>query len=153
VFASSQMSNMIHSPYGVSKRVGEFYTTSLGGINVRFWNVFGNETDPEKFHVVTDFLNQARAGDPVRMLTDGREARQMLPADDAAAALIALMENADDLERSLCYDITSFEWVTIREIGGLIAWMYAVNCIPGRASDEVQLDTRNEPTKHILSYW
>ena len=32
VFASSQMSNMSHSPYGVLKRVGELYTQTLGGL-------------------------------------------------------------------------------------------------------------------------
>ena len=31
VFASSQMSNMSYSPYGVMKRVGEMYTTTLKG--------------------------------------------------------------------------------------------------------------------------
>ena len=39
VFASSQMSNMSYSPYGVMKRVGELYTKSLGGLIVKFWNV------------------------------------------------------------------------------------------------------------------
>ena len=29
IFASSQMSNMSHSPYGVMKRVGELHTTAL----------------------------------------------------------------------------------------------------------------------------
>ena len=38
VFASSQMSNMSYSPYGVMKRVGELYTTSLKGLTVKFWN-------------------------------------------------------------------------------------------------------------------
>ena len=41
VFASSQMSNMSYSPYGVMKRVGELYTKSLGGLIVKFWNVYG----------------------------------------------------------------------------------------------------------------
>jgi len=43
VFASSQMSNMSYSPYGVMKRVGELYTKSLGGLIVHFWNVYGIE--------------------------------------------------------------------------------------------------------------
>jgi len=34
VFASSQMSNMSYSPYGVMKRVGELYTKSLGGLKL-----------------------------------------------------------------------------------------------------------------------
>ena len=48
VFASSQMSNMSYSPYGVMKRVGEMYTTTLKGLTVKFWNVYGIETDLEK---------------------------------------------------------------------------------------------------------
>ena len=48
VFASSQMSNMSYSPYGVLKRVGELYTKSLGGLIVKFWNVYGIEKDMTK---------------------------------------------------------------------------------------------------------
>ena len=44
VFASSQMSNMSHSPYGTLKRVGELYTQTLNGLTVKFWNVYGIET-------------------------------------------------------------------------------------------------------------
>ena len=47
VFASSQMSNMSHSPYGVLKRVGELYTQTLKGLTVKFWNVYGIEKDHE----------------------------------------------------------------------------------------------------------
>ena len=56
VFASSQMSNMSYSPYGVMKRVGELYTKSLNGLIVKFWNVYGIEKDMEKAHVITDFI-------------------------------------------------------------------------------------------------
>ena len=38
IFASSQMSSMSYSPYGVMKRVGELYTRSLNGLIVKFWN-------------------------------------------------------------------------------------------------------------------
>ena len=48
VFASSQMSSMSYSPYGVMKRVGELYTRSLGGLIVKFWNVYGIEKDMTK---------------------------------------------------------------------------------------------------------
>ena len=56
VFASSQMSNMSYSPYGVMKRVGELYTKSLKGLIVKFWNVYGIEKDIDKAHVITDFI-------------------------------------------------------------------------------------------------
>jgi len=36
VFASSQMSNMSYSPYGIAKAVGESYTRSLGGGRVNY---------------------------------------------------------------------------------------------------------------------
>ena len=58
VFASSQMSNMSYSPYGVMKRVGELYTTSLKGLTVKFWNVYGIEKDMDKAHVITDFIKK-----------------------------------------------------------------------------------------------
>ena len=56
VFASSQMSQMSYSPYGVMKRMGELYTESLNGLIVKFWNVYGIETDMDKAHVITDFI-------------------------------------------------------------------------------------------------
>jgi hypothetical protein len=45
VFASSQMSNMSYSPYGVLKNVGELYTKSLNGLIVKFWNVYCVENE------------------------------------------------------------------------------------------------------------
>jgi len=51
IFASSQMSNMSYSPYGIAKALGESYTRALGGITVKFWNVYGPEHDLEKSHV------------------------------------------------------------------------------------------------------
>ncbi|MDB4794885.1 NAD(P)-dependent oxidoreductase [bacterium] len=36
IYASSQMSNMGFSPYGICKSVGELYTKTLGGITVKF---------------------------------------------------------------------------------------------------------------------
>ena len=58
VFASSQMSNISFSPYGLLKRLGEFYTKSIGGLITKFWNVYGIEKDYEKSHVITDFIKR-----------------------------------------------------------------------------------------------
>ena len=73
VFASSTMSNMIHSNYGVLKRIGESYSESLGGITVKFWNVYGIEKEREKSHVITDFIIKAKKYKKISMLTDGKE--------------------------------------------------------------------------------
>ena len=45
IFASSQMSEMGYSSYGMLKALGEKITKVLGGLVVRFWNVYGYETD------------------------------------------------------------------------------------------------------------
>ena len=66
VFASSQMSNMSYSPYGVLKRVGELHTKALHGLIVKFWNVYGIENDMEKAHVITDFIRKGLSLAPLR---------------------------------------------------------------------------------------
>ena len=87
VFASSQMSNMSYSPYGVMKRVGELYTKSLGGLIVHFWNVYGIEKNMEKAHVITDFIRKGFETGVIDMMTDGTEERQFLYAEDCCKAL------------------------------------------------------------------
>src|SRR6185503_7086393 len=59
IFASSQMSNMSFSSYGMLKNLGELYTKSLNGIVIKLWNVYGVEHDPSKTHVITDFVKMA----------------------------------------------------------------------------------------------
>lgn len=87
-FASSQMSNMFHSTYGRLKAVGESYTNSLkNGKNLRFWNIYGYEADPEKTHVITDFVKMALRDGRILIKTDGSETRNFLYAKDAAVLL------------------------------------------------------------------
>ena len=87
VFASSQMSNMSYSPYGVMKRVGELYTKSLNGLIVKFWNVYGIEKDMEKAHVITDFIKKGFETGTIDMMTDGTEEREFLYAEDCCEAV------------------------------------------------------------------
>ena len=97
VFASSQMSNMSYSPYGVLKRVGELYTRSLGGLIVKFWNVYGIEKDMDKAHVITDFIRKGFESGDIDMMTDGTEAREFLYAEDCCEALETVMDEYDNL--------------------------------------------------------
>ncbi len=153
IFASSQMSNMTNSSYGTLKNVGEFYTRSLGGINARFWNVYGQERDPDKFHVITDFISAAKTGE-IKLRTDGTESRQFLWAGDAADALVRLGKAYKKLHPPVYYDITSFEWTTIMELAQLIARLSGgeVKVSPGKVKDTTQI-LKNEPTKWVLNYW
>src|ERR1700722_17103723 len=99
IFASSQMSNMSFSNYGLLKAVGERYTAMLGGLTVKFWNVYGFENDPEKTHVVTDFIDMAHGSKQISMRTTGVEQRQFLYSEDCAEALLALAHRYADVPR------------------------------------------------------
>ena len=158
VFASSQMSNMSYSPYGTLKRVGELYTESLGGLVVKFWNVYGIEKDHKKAHVITDFIRKGFEDGDFEMLTDGEEARQFLYAEDCCEGLETVMKNYDEFYANDPLHITNFDYTTIREVAIIIENEFRligkpVNIIPGEASDTVQLDKRNEADPFIRKYW
>jgi nucleoside-diphosphate-sugar epimerase len=154
IFASSQMANMSYSSYGLTKSMGEKITSVLGGVTVKFWNVYGIEQDPEKTHVVTDFINKAKHTGIINMLTDGTESRQMLHATDCSECLYILSTKYPELPRDQEYHITSFEWTTMLEIANMIAEHFPGTVVqPAQAKDMIQKDKRNEADKTILNYW
>ena len=63
LFASSQLAQEYDTVYGSTKRLGEVWTKLLGGVSVRFWNVYGPlENISERSHVISDFIHQAVNG-------------------------------------------------------------------------------------------
>ena len=158
VFASSQMSNMSYSPYGVMKRVGELYTTSLKGLTVKFWNVYGIEKDMDKAHVITDFIKKGFEEGDFEMMTDGTEERQFLYAEDCCEALETIMENYTDFKPEDPLHITSFHATSIKEVAAIIMGQFnlidkQVKISPGLAKDSVQMDKRNEANSYIMDWW
>lgn len=158
VFASSQMSNMSYSPYGVMKRVGELYTTSLKGLTVKFWNVYGIEKDMDKAHVITDFIKKGFEEGDFEMMTDGTEERQFLYAEDCCEALETIMENYTDFKPEDPLHITSFHATSIKEVAAIIMGQFnlidkPVKINPGLAKDSVQMDKRNEADSYIMGWW
>ena len=154
IFASSQMANMSYSSYGLTKSIGEKITSILGGVTVKFWNVYGIEHDPEKTHVVTDFINKARDTGIINMRTDGTEQRQMLHANVCSECLYMLSQQYNKLPRDKEYHVSNFEWNTMLDVAEIIAGHYPGTVIkPSTAKDTVQKDKRNEPDPWILNYW
>ena len=150
VFASSQMSNMSYSPYGTLKRVG--------GLIVKFWNVYGIEKDHDKAHVITDFIRKGFEEGDFEMMTDGEELRQFLYAEDCCEGLEAVMKNYNQFYSDDPLHITNFDYTSIREVAIIIENEFrligkTVNIIPGQASDSVQLDKRNEADRFIEKFW
>jgi len=158
VFASSQMSNMSYSPYGVLKNVGELYTKSLNGLIVKFWNVYGIENDYEKSHVITDFIRKGFETGVIDMLTDGQEEREFLYAEDCCEALEAIMNNFDDFTSEDNLHITSFYPTKIIDVANIIVGQFnligkSIQLKPSLERDTVQLDKRNKSDTYITKWW
>ncbi len=158
LFASSQMSNMSYSPYGVLKRVGELYTKSLNGLIVKFWNVYGIEKDMEKAHVITDFIKKGFETGTIDMMTDGTEEREFLYAEDCCEALETIMEQYSDFTSDDELHITSGVSTSILGIARTIQSLFKeigkeVGIAPSSSKDEVQKDARNVPDPYIRKWW
>lgn len=145
VFASSTMYNM-DNVYGILKHLGEKYTTLLGGVSTRLWNVYGCEKSSKKSHVIADMIHKWKTNGYVELLTSGEEERQLLHADDCADAFIEIMKNYDDIPTSI--DISSFEWTKIKDVAKFI-------CDDVRVTDVTVTthDRQNVPRETILKYW
>lgn len=150
IHATSQMSNMDHNPYGVLKRLGEFYTQDLKGINVKIWNVYGPEQVGPKSHVIADFIHQARNNSEIRMITNGQETRQFLHVDDFSRAIGVLADNFENF-KGKTVDVSNFEWVSISDVAHLISSLCGPNIpvICGEAEASFQTKT-NQPNMDFL---
>lgn len=159
IFASSQMSNMSYSPYGVLKNVGELYTKSLNGLIVKFWNVYGIEKDHEKSHAITDFIRKGFETGVIEMLTDGEEEREFLYAEDCCEALETIMNNYSDFTPEDNLHITSFKSTKVIDIANIICGQfnligkYDVTVKPSVERDSVQMDKRNKADTFIMKWW
>lgn len=159
IFASSQMSNMSYSPYGVLKNVGELYTKSLNGLIVKFWNVYGIEKDYDKSHAITDFIRKGFETGVIDMLTDGQEEREFLYAEDCCDALEIIMDNYTDFTSEDELHITSFHSTKIIDIANIIMGQfnligkYDVKLQPSIEKDNVQMDKRNVADPYIMKWW
>jgi nucleoside-diphosphate-sugar epimerase len=159
VFASSQMAAYPFSSYGNLKLLGEKYTTALGGVSARFWNVYGLETDPEKFHVITDIVSKVLRGErTIKLMSDGLEARQFLFVEDACAALEQMMLHRRELDREVQH-VSSCVWLTIRGVAECIKVAFEQRGIKidiefENAKDEVHKGRLVSPEKTgIYRYW
>ncbi len=160
IFASSQMQNM-PVPYGTLKKLGEHYTEALGGLSIRFCNVYGTEDHSIKSHVITDFIKMYKETGIIRLLTDGSEKRQFLHTEDCGEALSICMDNYESFKEKKYIDVTNFESINIKELATIVIKTIGnVDntdntdnfIVPGTKTDSLHL-FQNEPYKFILSYW
>jgi nucleoside-diphosphate-sugar epimerase len=158
IFASSQMSNMTHSSYGILKKIGENLTESLGGISVKFWNVYGIEKDMTKAHVITDFIIKGIKNHEVKMQTNGLESRDFLYADDCCSGLEIIMNNYSKLKKNKTIDLHSGKFFKIKEVAKIISKLFLnkgklVRFLPSKKQDTIQSNINNKGSKFFFKYW
>lgn len=138
LFVSSQLADDLTSVYGVTKRLGQFWSGLLPqGVCVRLWNVYGAYEDSTlRSHVVADFVHQALDRGEIRMLTTGDECRQFVHIDDVCCGFHAALKGR---VKQVC-DVSSFEWVRVLDVARAIGEMTGAKVIPGdRAGSTVMI--------------
>lgn len=96
-FKEHDISINLHTPYQVTKLLGELYTNyfhnlyDLPIVNARFFNVFGPGEVPGKYrNVIPNFFYWAMTGNPLPITGDGSETRDWTYVEDIVDGLLAM---------------------------------------------------------------
>ncbi len=96
-FEEHDTSISLHTPYQVTKLIGELYTNyfhNLYGmpiVNARFFNVYGPGEVPGRYrNVIPNFFYWAMNGQPLPITGDGTETRDWTYVDDIISGLLAM---------------------------------------------------------------
>ncbi len=144
MFIGSQMSTF-QNAYGLSKQMGEYWAGQIEHCQIaRLWNIYGLEPDiNQRSHVISDLIRTGLQG-TVRCATNGLERRQFLYVKDCVDALIHQRRTGQALA-----DLTTDEWITIREVAGIVADELGVEAAFGDAPGYKSL----VDAKHSLGGW
>jgi nucleoside-diphosphate-sugar epimerase len=147
IFASSQMSHLPRTSYGLLKALGERLSQAAGGSSIRLWNVYGNEEQGEKSHVVPDFVDMALRTGTITMRTAGREKRDLMYAGDAATLLADLVQSPDSpLAPGVTLDVATGTWTSIQEVAEIVAELTGASIVPGALQDIFAGNDNHDPS-------
>lgn len=146
LFASSQMSHLPQTSYGLLKALGERLCSSVGGNSVRLWNVYGDEELGDKSHVIPDFIDMALSDGLIRMRTTGQEKRDFMHVRDCANLLADIGQGASDpLAEGETIDVATCQWTSIWEVAEIIARDTNSEIIRGKAMDTFAGNDNHSP--------
>lgn len=96
-FQEDDISIRLHTPYQVTKLLGELYTNYFHNlyevpvVNARFFNVFGPGEVPGRYrNVIPNFFYWAMQKQPLPITGDGSETRDWTYVDDIVSGLLAM---------------------------------------------------------------
>jgi len=80
----------------------------------RIFNTYGPRMHPHDGRVVSNFIMQALAGQPITIFGDGRQSRSFCYVDDLVQGLIKLMETPDEVTGPI--NLGNPDEITVREL-------------------------------------
>jgi dTDP-glucose 4,6-dehydratase len=112
----------VRSVYDEAKRFAESLTAAYArqyGLDVRIariFNTYGPRMQPDDGRVVTNFIHQALAGEPLTLYGDGEQTRSFCYVDDEVAGLLALLDGDEPGP----VNIGNPDEVTMRQLADLV---------------------------------
>ena len=158
IFASSQMSNMSISQYGILKKTGELLTAKLNGITVRFWNVYGIENNLNKSHLITDLiLNGLKNKKKYYLRTNGLEERDFLHARDCCDALELIMKRFNFFKKKKIIDLRYGKFTKVINVCKIVKKIMNkrkinIKFIPSKNNDDIQ-NKKNIGDSYFFKFW
>ncbi|AFO56739.1 UDP-glucose 4-epimerase [Natrinema sp. J7-2] len=111
------------SPYGLSKLAAERYVRlyadlyDLSAVALRYFNVYGpGQLDGDYSAVISVFVDQAAAGDPITVEGDGSQTRDFVHVDDVVQANLL----AATAEETGTFNVGTGESVSILELAEIV---------------------------------
>lgn len=151
IFASTYLVDNLENNYSLLKRLGESFTSSLSGINVRFWNIYGFETVSDRSHLIPDLIHQCVVNRNIKLLTDGNEKKQFLYVEDCCECLFEIALRFHRLNKLKYIDLSSFDWISVYDVGRIISELF--NCPISHSKIQSNLAPIVEPLNTVLSFW
>jgi UDP-glucuronate decarboxylase len=84
----------------------------------RIFNTYGPRMQPNDGRVVSNFIVQALAGQPITIYGEGTQTRSFCHVDDLVSGLVRLMETGDDFSGPI--NLGNPEEFTIRQLAELV---------------------------------
>ena len=148
-FEEYDISISLHTPYQVTKLLGELYTNyfhnlyGLPIVNARFFNVYGPGEIPGRYrNVIPNFFWWAMQGQPLPITGDGTETRDWTYVDDIINGLLAMGIKEEAVGEAI--NLGSGKEHTVIDMANM------VNEITGNKAGVVYVERRDWDAKHRL---
>jgi len=145
-FEEHDTSISLHTPYQVTKLIGELYTNyfynlyNMPIVNARFFNVFGPGEVPGKYrNVIPNFFYWAMNGQPLPITGDGNETRDWTYVGDIINGLLAMGIREEAIGESI--NLGSGKEHKVKEMAKL------VNEFAGNDAGTILIERRNWDVK------